>query len=101
VAGVGHPGLKDLRDAGMLKPPEQLGFMLEAPPQMLGCGPGSDYLQGDFAPRVILLRPIHNAHAARAQDAQYRVFADAIWERCYGEVGFPNVYRGTRGRGAA
>ena len=101
VAGVGRAGLKDLRNAGVLKPAQQLGFMLEASQQVFGCEPGSDDFQGDFAPRVILLRPIHDAHAAFTQDTQYRVIADAVWERCHGGDAIPNVYRGTRCRGSA
>jgi hypothetical protein len=78
-AGFGTARLVNLRDAGMLQTTQRLRLLLEAP-QQIGAGPGGlNHLQRDTAPRLILLRLVHGAHAALAQKADNAIAADDGW----------------------
>jgi hypothetical protein len=69
-------GFVDLRDVGMLQTAEHLGFPSE-PTQQVRSGPGRlEHLQGDRAPRLILLGLVHGAHSAFADQPKNAIPAD-------------------------
>ena len=81
LAVLGHAGLVDLGDAGVVQPAEDLGLVGEALEQRGRGEAGADDLEGDGAARVVLLGLVDGAHAALAEQAQDAVAADARRQR--------------------
>jgi hypothetical protein len=70
-------GLEDLGDAGVLESPEGIGLVAEAAKEFGGDDYRADHLQGDGAPRALLLGAEDGSHAADAEDSGDREVAEA------------------------
>ena len=66
----------DLRDARMLQPAEHLGFVLEAPEDVGMAEAAAEHFDRDRASRPILLRRVHDAHAAGPERVQHQKAAE-------------------------
>ena len=67
TAEIDGTGLKDLRDARVLKTAENLGFVLEPLARAIGSKGGADELQSHGARGAVLLGEVDHSHAARAE----------------------------------
>ena len=79
-AGVGGPGLEDLRDSRMLQPPQHLGFLLESAERGRRDESRANHLQRDDSAGPLLLRLVHRAHATRTDQPDDAVVTNLVRE---------------------
>jgi hypothetical protein len=77
--GIGTARLVDLRDAGVMKTTECLGFQFEAPEHLRAGPSGPDHFQRDVATRLILFYLVYRPHPALAEQADYASPVRPLW----------------------
>jgi hypothetical protein len=78
---LGGARLEDLGDPGMLQPAEHLRLTLEAPHEARAGQVGADDLERDLTAGLRLLREVHGAHPALAEQRPHAVRAHGGRER--------------------